>query len=289
LAPSACPSTDKVETEISKLLGGPARERVRSELSVRATVEHGSQWLVTLDTTSKTSDGHRTIEAGTCEGLANATALIVALMIDPDAVAAHSNQAKEKPPAPPPPLPPTPQPPSPSVPRSTRVLVGIGVTGNLGVLPTADAGVAAGVGVANSAWRVELRAAYGPRHVESQTLANPLRAYGRFSFMAGTLAGCWTISSSVVVYGPCADVEFGVLRGEGVGDLKTTSDSSFWLGLGAGGLLSFKVNHWISFPLHAEVIVPLWRHNFVFQPGESSIFRAWPVGGRLTAGVEMHF
>jgi hypothetical protein len=92
-APQGCPAESEVEREIGNLLGGPAVEHARDSLRVQATVEHGPQWFVTLDTESKTASGHRTIEAVTCQGLANATALIVALMIDPDAVAAHSGKA----------------------------------------------------------------------------------------------------------------------------------------------------------------------------------------------------
>jgi hypothetical protein len=35
-------------------------------------------------------------------------------------------------------------------------------------------------------------------------------------------------------------------------------------------------------------VVPLWRPRFLFRE-RSPIFRAWPVGGRLTAGVEAQF
>lgn len=99
-APEGCPSASVVEEEIAHLLGGPAREHARDDLRVQATVERGSHWLVTLETTSKTARGHRTIEAATCQGLANATALIVALLIDPDAVAAHTGKSQDSEPQP---------------------------------------------------------------------------------------------------------------------------------------------------------------------------------------------
>jgi hypothetical protein len=97
-APEGCPSASVVAEGIAHLLGGPARD-----LRVQATVERGSHWLVTLETTSKTASGHRTIEAATCQGLANATTLIVALLIDPDAVAAHTGKSQDSEPQPPPP------------------------------------------------------------------------------------------------------------------------------------------------------------------------------------------
>jgi hypothetical protein len=291
LAPEGCPSLGAVETEIETLLGGPAKDRVHDELRVQASVLHGELWLVTLETASKTTSGHRTIEAASCQGLANATALIVALMIDPDAVAARTGKKTSEPP-------PTAKPaatPPPSTAAdapalgATRVLVGIGAALNVGVLPSPDVGIGAGIGIARPSWRMELRAAYGPHSVASDPLSAPADAYGRFRLLAGTLAGCVTVSRPAMVWGPCVDVEFGVVHGEGIGATQTNSENAAWLGVGTGGIVAFRVNSWLFVPVHADIVVPLWRPRFMFQNVDSPIFRAWPVGGRMTAGVEVHF
>jgi hypothetical protein len=281
-----------VQAEIDELLGGAARDRAREHLSVRATVEHGSLWLVTLETQSGTASGHRTIEAVTCQGLASATALIVALMIDPDAVAAHAGKGKEKEPSPPPAPAPAPAAAAPSPPRAARAtfgLAGLGAAGNLGVLPGPDVGLGATVGLRRGHWRVELRAAYGPREVRSEPLPDPSGGYGRFRFFAGTLAGCWTMLQSGVDAGPCAEAEIGAVYGEGSHASQNTSETTPWFGLGAGGVVVIKATPWLHFPLHADAVFPLWRQNFVFRNVDTPIFRARPVGGRLTAGVEVQF
>lgn len=291
-APAGCPPAASVQSEIDELLGGAARDRAREHLSVRATVERGALWLVTLETQSGTASGHRTIEAVTCQGLASATALIVALMIDPDAVAAHAGKGKEKEPSPlpaPAPAPPDATSPPPPAARASFGLAGLGAAGNLGVLPGPDVGIGATVGLLRGHWRIELRAAYGPRDVQSDPLADPAGAYGRFRFFAGTLAGCWTMLQSVVDMGPCAEAEIGAMYGEGSHSSQNTSETTPWFGLGAGGVLVIKATPWLHFPLHADAVVPLWRPNFVLRPTDISIFRARPVGGRLTAGVEMQF
>ena len=289
-APEGCPSPSVVEGEIDHLLGGPARERARDDLRVQATVERGALWLVTLETTSKTASGHRTIEAATCQGLANATALIVALLIDPDAVAARTGKGNEpRPPPPPAPAEPTPVVGRPGGARATYGLVGAAAAGNLGVLPSADLGVSASVGIVRPRWRIEGRIAYSPRRVQSDVLTNPAGAYGRFSFIAGTLAGCLTFSRSVFELGPCFDLEFGAVPGEGIGATHTTSHTSPWVGVGAGGFLAIKATKWLYFPVHADAVVPLWRPRYVFQNVQAPIFRSSPVGGRLTAGVELRF
>jgi len=284
-----------VEGEIDNLLGGPAVEHSRNSLRVQATVEHGGQWLVTLETESKTTSGHRTIEAATCQGLANATALIVALMIDPDAVAARSGKAQvdARPPEPPAPSAPASAeareaPGAPGA-RATSVLAGAAVAGNAGVLPSPDVGVGVSVGVLHPGWRVEVRADYGPRRVPSDSLTDPPGAHGRFSFLAGTLAGCGTFTQPRIELGPCASLEVGAVRGQGVGATQTASQTSPWVGLGAGVFAAIRANARLYFPVHADAVFPLWRPTYVFQNVPTPIFQSWSVGLRLTAGVELRF
>ena len=286
-APEGCPSAALVQTEIDNLLGSAARDRVRQNLAVQATVDHPALWQVTLATQSGGASGHRTIEAGTCQGLASATALIVALMIDPDAVAAHASQAKAATPEPAP-VPAAPPPPPRPV-RATFGFVGLGAAGHLGVLPGPDVGIGATLGISRRHWRVELRAAYGPRQVQSEALADPAGAYGKFRFLAGTLAGCWLRLHSAVDLGPCAEAEIGAVQGEGIGADHSSSRTTPWFGLGAGGAAVLKATPWLHFSLHADAVVPLWRPHFVFENVPSPIFRTWPVGGRLTALAEVHF
>jgi hypothetical protein len=252
-------------------------------------------WLVTLETASKTASGHRTIEAATCQGLANATALIVALMIDPDAVALRTSAAKGE----------ESQPPSPSVPtpaltepaakpgkqraRTSHGLLGVAAASSLGVLPSLDVGGSASVGVVGSRWRVEARAFYGLRRAQSEPFADPPGAYGRFSFVAGTLAGCMTFLGPRLEMGPCASAEAGAVRGQGFGPLQTTTKDTPWFAVGAGGFFAIQANAWLFFPIHADVVFPLWRPSYVFSNVPTPIFQSWFAGGRLTAGVELRF
>ena len=294
-APEGCPAASAVEGEIDNLLGGRAVEHARDSLRVQATVEHGAQWFVTLETESKTASGHRMIEAVTCQGLANATALIVALMIDPDAVAARSGKAQAAEPRPVPPAPPAPVPvPAAEAPaarsvRATHGVLGVAAAGSAGVLPSPDVAVSVSAGVVRPHWRGEARAAYGLRRVQSDPLAEPSGAYGRFSFVAGTVAGCWTFVEPILEMGPCASVELGAVQGRGVGATQTISKSTPWFAVGAGGFLAIKANPWLYFPIHADVVFPVWRPRYVFSNVPTPIFQSLSVGLRLTAGVELRF
>jgi len=300
VAPTGCPQQEAVQAEIIRLLGGGASAgsaaagddaaagaagaaAADAGLSVRASVGHSTQWFVSLQSRAAGVEGRRWLESTSCDGLASATALIVALMIDPVAVAAQSGQA------PAPAAVAVPAPISMAKPqRTTTMLLGLVAGGTTGVLPSPDVGVGAALGLARPFWRLELRAAWGLRQAESAPLANPSGARGSFRLLAGTLAGCATFRRSVVDFGPCADVEFGAVHGEGVGAFLTTSQTTPWLGLGAGGLLVFRISRWLLVPVHADAVFPLRRLSFVVEP-HTTIYRPSPIGGRLTVGLEMHF
>jgi len=274
IAPEGCPSFAAVEAEIDRLLGGPAAAHSKQALRVHAEVVREALWQVTLLTTSGEVSGHRTLEASTCDGLANATALIVALMIDPSAVAAHEPMSADQtgpvaPSASPPPrsrLPAPPlAPPKPLAPsRGTHGLVGASVSGNLGLLPAPDVELGGELGMAAKNWRLELRAGYGPRQVKSDVLTRPAGAYGEFqAVFVGNLAGCLTASHAALEFGPCLDVEAGVIHGQGVGASTPLERYQPWVGIGAGGLLAVRLGHDVSLPVHLDAVVPLWRPQYV--------------------------
>lgn len=121
-APEECPHGAAVEAEITRLLGGPPRSEGGRALAVEATVTaRGASYsldLVTRD--ERGASGRRSLSATSCEALANAAALVVALGWDPAAVAAVEAAPTPTPaplPAPEPPPPalvvPVPPPPGP--------------------------------------------------------------------------------------------------------------------------------------------------------------------------------
>jgi len=294
-APVECPSSTHVETEIGNLLGAPIRERLSFDLAVGATVRHDERWSVSIDTSSKTSNGQRSFQADTCQALANATALIVALMIDPDAVAAHADKPAPPSAPPPPVLPPAPAPElRASLPRQPLTgFVGLDVSGNLGVLPSPDVAIGAEVGIARPWWRLELQAGYGPRKVRSNTLSNPENAYARFQLLSGVLSGCLRTGSSTLGVGGCADFEMGAVLAEGFETSEKKSRTTLRLGAGAGGMADVRVAQALFVVVHADAIAALLRPRYTFDYAASdvnaAIFRSWPVGFRLSVALEWHF
>jgi hypothetical protein len=283
-APAECPSAIEIENEISGLLGGSIRDRVHFDLVVHAVVEHDEDWSVSLDTTSHGGEGHRSFHAETCQALASATALIVALMIDPDAVAAHADEPARPPvPALPPPAPP------PTPRRPLTGFVGLDGLGNLGVLPSVDVAVGASAGIARSWWRLDLRGGYGTRAVASDRVSNAAGPYGRFRLVSGTLAVCLTRSGSRIGGGVCADVEAGAVLAEGVGASRNESHTRLWLGAGAGAMGDVRVTRAVFVVAHMDAIAPILRPKYTFNNVDAPIFRPWLVGFRLSAALEWRF
>jgi len=90
--PEACPDIEYVEHEIGRLLAGAATP-ITPLLHARAEVKRGGEtdWLVVLETDSSEGVGRRTFSAESCRAAADATALILALAVDPDRVATNQS------------------------------------------------------------------------------------------------------------------------------------------------------------------------------------------------------
>ena len=96
-APAECPDETHVRRAVEQLLGeGPPPP---AHVSAHAVVEHTSSghWNVRLTTVRDGAPGERVVESESCQSLADATALILALTIDPERVAARAPGAASAP------------------------------------------------------------------------------------------------------------------------------------------------------------------------------------------------
>ncbi len=288
-APASCPSRGQVSGEIARLLGGIIRVPQGGDITARAVVEHGLTWSLAMDTELAGRPGRRSLEAASCQDLANAAALIIALMIDPDAVAAHATTPQ--PAAAPPPVtaPPATATAPDRKPRVVEFLVGILAAGSYGTLPSIDAGLGGGIGLQGRRWRAELRGSYGLRRDQKAWAAAPAGAYGQFNFWAVAFAACFNVGSESLAFGPCADAEVGVTSAKGFGVSQSLPADTLWSALGAGGYAAISLGHHLDLPLHLDVLAPLRRSEFVFKNEPERVFQAPAVGVRVSAGIELRF
>jgi hypothetical protein len=88
-APAECPGESDVKAEVDRLLGA-SRARPAKPIEVTAAVSRDEQgtWHVRLETPGDGATRVREIHGASCHAIANASALILAMMIDPEAAAA---------------------------------------------------------------------------------------------------------------------------------------------------------------------------------------------------------
>jgi hypothetical protein len=118
VAPASCPDAAALRAAIEGLLGGHVE--AKDQLSARASVTHAPKgtWRVHLSTLTGTVKEERVLDGATCRDVADATALVIALRIDPSRVSARPPAAPVAP-ATPPGGPVETTAPSPGVPPST--------------------------------------------------------------------------------------------------------------------------------------------------------------------------
>lgn len=288
-APPECPSRSQILADVARLLGGTMPIPRGGAVEAHASVAHGPPWSVSLTTHNAGQLGRRSLEAASCRDLADATALILALMIDPDAVAAHAGDAKVAP-SPPPPAPVVEAPPAPPPTGPPMdVLVAVHGQASLGLLPGVDAGVGAGIGLAGRRWRVEVRGTYGLRRDQVARAAAAPEARGQFSFLGSALAACIDLGGDGIGFGPCAGAELGLVSAKGYGVSVELPARTTWLAGGAGGYVVIALGRHLAIPLHLDVMAPLLRPRYIIKDVEGTVFQAPALGVRLIGGLEWRF
>jgi len=320
-----CGGASDVEGEVNRLLGGQPvapEKRVRA----RAHIEHAADgaWLVDLVTERNGTRGERTLSAASCRAAADATALILALIIDPTQVAA--SRAAPVPPAPsssavtpaapsstaaaparetpasvvestavevttpgPAPTPPdrAPRelvPPRQKDPSSVVAFGALGLA-DLGALPTAAAGVGLFAAWTPGRARIEALGADYP----DATAQLPNARGGSFHLATGALRGCYAITfRAPLESSPCVGVEAGIIGGEGFGVAAPGSGTAFWAASIVGGLFAYRLTPQLAVRLDTDLSVPLVRPRFVLD-NAGFVHRPSALGGRAALGMEVRF
>ena len=89
-APAECPQEPAVRAELRRLLGDDARAGAGVQVEARLAPRAGGRFGLTLLVRSEGGVASRTLEGVSCDALMQATALIVALGIDPEGVLART-------------------------------------------------------------------------------------------------------------------------------------------------------------------------------------------------------
>jgi hypothetical protein len=285
-APASCPDESAVRRQIDALLeeAPPVSVRLTARAAVSRDDEAGA-WIVRLFTDRDGVPGERTIEAESCGALADATALIVALTLDPTHVRPVPPVRTPTPsgttaPTTPPTSPPLPRverarvPPvrPPLIPEEARrwelhgaALAEVGL--DVGTLPKFAYGFTAAGAV----------------------LYGPLR--GEVDLFDGGLRGCYSpLILQSAELGPCGGVELGAIHGSGSGPTfkpSSPSPTGFWAALTLGARLTIRVTRRLGLALDVGAVFPLYLG--AFQVPGTTFFQPGAAEGRVHLGPELRF
>jgi hypothetical protein len=246
--PEDCERGDAVRAKVSRLLGGSDRAAAGG-IKVFVTVRHEKgRFVAVLETASSAGGGKKRLEGESCEAIALASSVVIALSVDPNASLDAETPAQEPTPEPPPKARPALEPMPPRKPEPPRREARLYLHGSIGVIfkllgePSAFTG--AGVGVRHRRLSVELSGAvYQAREVtnsERPKLGAELRlatgellgCYAALPFQLGALELCPGVRIeylTATAFGVSNPDEAGVLMLSGLALVRGRLRATSWL------------------------------------------------------------
>lgn len=303
---SDCPSRDEVIEQVQRLVGpAPTREQAPVRASAEVHRDAGGRWRVELVTWMGSSQGVRVIEERSCRAMAEATVVILAWMIDPEAMAARESATGAGPATPGPPPPPrapdaaaaSAPPASVPAPPSERseadpgdritLMARLAAAGDLGTLPGASLGVGARVALGHRRVRLGLHGALWPGR--STTIASGPEGTpigGSFGLAVVGVEGCGEPAALPVAL--CGGLELDHLTGTGLGVRFPASASATWLSFSAGLDARFSILGPLGAAAHAALLIPMRRERFGIDD-VGLVHQPSAVAGRASLGLELSF
>ncbi len=291
-APDACPDRGWAEQRIAAQLAGELSVDVAQGVRASVTIARSAGgYALSLRTSVAGAAGQRTIEGGTCQELAEAAALIIALSVSE--ASEHSAKAGTSE---------TPSPPPSTAVKDARatkskehvalLALRIDALLDVGFLAPLGYGPAFAVAYQYDIWRAEVAALWiTPRVVEADNAeAGSVRA----SLWAVRAGGCALFGRRRIQGGPCAGGEFGQARGTGAGELTPAARARHpWLAAFLGARVNVGLIAKLSLIAEADLAVSLARPRFVSSvantPGRELVHEPSVAQLRVNAGLELRF
>ena len=318
VAPDACPDAAYVGREVDRLLAGTSPSGA-PYLRARAEVHQSPSraWNVELRTTGPNGPGFRTVAAESCRALADATALILALAVDPDRVAAN----RPKPAPLQDSVPPAPEqtqaagPPSSAtaaaspVPAPQPIVIAeqrralappqrlrdlgwqfeVSAVVDVGTLPSAAPGVAATLAWVPRAL-ASLRLEVAANIFFDQAQDDPRAQSGQFALRTFDAGACVQRPLSRVEVSACADAEVAWLLAQGLYETQAWPGDAVWLVLRARAMAAYRLTSTAAVrgdvgagydTTQPEFIAVGVGQGFIHQPARTT--------GRVSLGLEIRF
>jgi hypothetical protein len=319
IAPEGCPSRAEVLEQVARIVTAAAsgeRARVKAR-AVFSRMEDG-RWHVAI-TTFGEGAGERSLDAASCPAASDATALVLALRIDPT-IAARLERTPTTPPFPPPPIPrpdsdaprtlspttpppnpaegPSGTPPAPTPPAAparssarSQLALGVSVTLGVGEMPNPDVAGELALAWGLSRLRIEVHAATG--FLQNASAPGRSDVTGSTRLFTGGARGCGVLVPRRVSLAACAVGEIDWMWISGQGAHVSLDANAGWTALGGGALLTWSLGDRIALRGSLELVAPLTRPNFVIEGPTGAVtalvFQPALVAFRGALGAEVHF
>ena len=286
-APEGCPSRDQVMAEVTRLarLDPGSTRRVEATIEVRSTTPDA--FTLTLASRFEGSPGERKLEGQSCRSVVNAATLILALMLNPDAVREPEPSAQPAETAPSPPEASAVPAASPTTPSDGEPWPVSGAFGALvgvrsGALPDPALELALSVVFGVGPIRALVDSSYLPSQYAPTT--PPEAGGGRLWVLSlGGSLGYHVLLGDVRV-GPDAGLEVTRLQGRGAKLSEPRTGTVYWTSVRVGLTGGFALSTAWSLEARVQALVPLARPSvFVEQLG--AVHRPDPWEGRAGLGI----
>lgn len=287
-APQGCPDASTVLARVRALAGATPHPSLPLTASVKVRQRKSGRYQLQLVVEKDGLVGRRELEAASCEDLAGAVAVNLALLFEDSAAleaaattaASQSTQTDAPPPSQRAQPEPTADPPS-DPPFIRALLQGPLLSLSSGPLP--ELGASAGGGVALESWRIAAGATvWLKQKAESdrpETGAELLRITAR-------ALGCRGISVGQANLAPCLSVSLEHVRAQGYGAyVRRASAEATWLAVGAGLQARFPLTPWLNVLGGVELKVRTARPRVSIE-GVGEISRLGWIAAELSLGSE---
>ncbi|MDC0723703.1 hypothetical protein [Nannocystis bainbridge] len=324
-APAACPSREALIRAVAADLGRPLTPADAEAVTAHATAQRrpDRRWQLELTLTPRDAPAvARTVVGERCELLVEAAALMIAVAIDPELLAALPRTApgdrelgdiplevpvvRDAPapassstpantptlapaPAIAPILAPAPANSPPPFRRPTPALRGtLAVAAGLdvGALPGPAPGFMVRLGLLARRVRAEVGAVHWLE--QSARLAGTASG-GDLRLTAAQLLACPRLALRRFEFPVCAGLELGAMRGRGVGVTVPTSDRVVWLALLADARVQYLPVPRLALGLQLGLAAPLLAARFRLRDQDQDLHRAAPVAFRAVFAIELRF
>ena len=288
--PDDCDRGDAVRAKVTRLLGGSQRA-LTADVKVSVTVRHerGSRYVAELETTTAAGGGTKRLEGESCDAIALASSVVIALSLDPNA---SLDAEPPEQPAPPPKAkqarrkpPPRPKRVGPKRETFPYLHGSVGVLFQLLSIPSAF--TSAGVGVRHRRFSLELAGGvYQPRDVSR---ADRPKVGAELRLSSGELLGCFAaLPFQLGAVEVCPGVRLEYLSATAFG-VSNPDHGGVVLGAGVGALRGrLRATSWLSATLDVAVAVHPFHPTFVLL-GVGDVFEIPVVSPFARTGLSVEF